>query len=84
MLVAATALSPQGLWAAKGGGELPLVYGIVAGCLAFTGPGRWSLDRALDLHLAGTGWGLAALALAMMSAAVALARRHAVPAPIPN
>jgi putative oxidoreductase len=84
MLVAAAALSPQGLWTAKGGSELPLVYGIVAGCLAFTGPGRWSLDRALELHLAGSGWGLAAMALALTSAAVALARRHPAPAPIPN
>ena len=84
MLVAATALSPQGLWAAKGGGELPLVYGIVAGSLAFTGPGRFAFDQALGLHLAGTGWGFAALALAVTSAGAALAHRRLAPAPAPT
>jgi putative oxidoreductase len=84
MLVAATALSPQGLWAAKGGSELPLVYGIVAGSLAFIGPGSFALDRALGLHLAGTGWGLAALACALTSAGAALARRRLAPAPVPT
>ncbi len=84
MLVAATALSPQGLWAAKGGSELPLLYGIVAGALAFTGPGRFALDRVLGFHLAGTGWGVSALALAAMSAGVALTRRRRAPAPAPT
>lgn len=83
MLVAATALAPQGLWAAKGGSELPALYGIVAGTLAFTGPGRWSLDRALALHMAGTGWGLAALALAVVSAGAALGRRRMASASAP-
>ena len=84
MLVAATALSPQGLWAAKGGSELPLLYAIVASSVAFTGPGRWSLDRGLGLHLAGTGWGLASLVLAMTSAGAALARRRPATAAAPT
>ena len=30
-------------------------------CLAGLGPGDWSLDKALDIELTGTGWALAAL-----------------------
>lgn len=53
--------------------EYPLVLGVVSAALAFTGPGRFSLDQALGLHLSGTAWGLAALlAGAAMSAVVIL------------
>lgn len=38
-------------WNVAGGGEYPFVLATVAGALAFTGPGRFSLDGAL----AGTG-----------------------------
>jgi putative oxidoreductase len=80
MLVAAAALAPQGIWAAKGGSELPVVYGAIALSLAFTGPGRWSLDQALGLELAGAGWGLAALGAAVLAGSGALARRRPTPA----
>ena len=37
----------SGEWAANGGYELPLLFGIVAVTLGFTGPGRLSFDRGL-------------------------------------
>ena len=84
MVVACVALAGNGVWAAKGGFELPFVYAVVAVALAFTGAGRWSLDHALGLEPHGTGWGLAALGLAPVSSGAALARRRPVPAPVPD
>ncbi|PRY59279.1 putative oxidoreductase [Knoellia remsis] len=49
LLVAASVNADKGLWAVKGGYELPLLYALVAGALAFTGPGRISLDHAFGL-----------------------------------
>lgn len=63
-------------------GEYPLMIASVAAGLAFTGPGRYSLDRAFSWQLAGNDWGLAALVisagaavLAMLSTRVRSARR---------
>ena len=81
MVVAGVALAGNGVWAAKGGFELPFVYAVVAVALAFTGAGRWSLDHALGLDPQGAGWGLAALGLAVAGSGVALARRRLAPAP---
>ncbi len=47
----------NGFWNTEQGFEYNLV--MVAAAFALAGP--WSLDRVLDLDLAGTGWGLAAL-----------------------
>ena len=48
------------------GSELEIVYLTIAVSLAATGPGRFSLDRALgwDDNLSGAWWGVAALAVA--------------------
>lgn len=48
------------------GSELELVYLTVAISLAATGPGRFSLDRAIgwDDEISGVWWGVAALAAA--------------------
>jgi putative oxidoreductase len=81
MVVACVALAPNGVWAVKGGFELPFVYAVIAVALAFTGAGRWSLDHALGLDLQGAGWGLAALGLVGATSGVALARRRPAPAP---
>ena len=76
MLVAACALWPHGLWATQGGSELPLFYGVVAAALAFTGPGRWSVDHLLGLQMAGGGWGASAVALGAVGATTILYRRR--------
>jgi putative oxidoreductase len=57
-----TAHAGKGLWATKGGFELPLVMAVIAFAMAGAGPGGWSLDSALGLDLTGDGWALAALA----------------------
>jgi putative oxidoreductase len=74
-----TAHKGKGPWATNGGWELPLTFGAVASTLAFTGPGKYSLDRLLNLKLAGRRWGLTALAMGLGSAAAALALRRETP-----
>lgn len=51
----------KGYFVFKGGYEYTAFIGVVAVALAAIGPGAWSLDRALGLHLSGIGWALAAL-----------------------
>ncbi|GAA4701403.1 hypothetical protein GCM10023215_45390 [Pseudonocardia yuanmonensis] len=77
MTVAALALADKGLWAVKGGCEVPLLYGIVAAALGFTGPGALSLDAAVGLGgFAGPAWGGLALALGIMAAVPVALRAH--------
>ncbi|MFD8229867.1 DoxX family membrane protein [Streptomyces massasporeus] len=49
MTVAATVKLPHGLWVQHDGYEYPLVLLAAGASLALTGPGRWSLDNALNL-----------------------------------
>ncbi|WP_225823505.1 DoxX family protein [Streptomyces naphthomycinicus] len=49
MTVAGTVKRPKGLWVQNDGYEYPLVLVVVSVALALTGPGRWSLDRALGI-----------------------------------
>ncbi|WP_306324397.1 DoxX family protein [Streptomyces venezuelae] len=49
MTVALTVKWHNGLWVQKDGYEYPLVLVVTAAVLALTGPGRHSLDRALEL-----------------------------------
>jgi putative oxidoreductase len=52
MLVAiATVHLPKGFWVTKGGFEFNLTLIAVAVALALTGPGAYSLDSALGIHL---------------------------------
>ena len=79
LAVACSVVAPNGLWAQKGGYELPLVYAGIAAVIAFTGPGRWSLDHAVGLtSLAGNRWGVAVVIVGFVSAAAlsAYARRN--------
>jgi putative oxidoreductase len=52
MLVAiATVHLPKGFWVSKGGYEFNLALLAAAAALALTGPGAYSLDEALGIHL---------------------------------
>jgi putative oxidoreductase len=51
----------NGFFNADNGFEYNLVLVGAVFALAGVGPAAWSLDEALDINLAGTGWALAAL-----------------------
>jgi putative oxidoreductase len=61
---------PNGFFNQDGGYEYPLLLGLVAVGVAFTGPGQASLDHAFGWQLAGTEWGLVAMAAGIAAAAV--------------
>lgn len=68
MLVAAlTDHRGKGFFVFKGGWEYVGLVAAIATGLALVGPGRWSLDRGLNLELAGLGWGLAALLVGLIA-----------------
>jgi putative oxidoreductase len=56
------------------GSELEIAYLTVAVSLAATGPGRFSLDRAIgwDDNISGVWWGIAALVVAVVVSGVTL------------
>ena len=64
----------KGIWAPEGI-EYPLICATIAFALAGLGPGRWSLDRVLPIHLSGTWWALGALAVGLSGSASALLTR---------
>jgi putative oxidoreductase len=66
----------QGFSAARGGYEYPLVLGLAALSLAFTGPGHLSVDALIGLDLAGPVWGSAALFVGLAGSAIQLASRR--------
>ncbi|MFD6287066.1 DoxX family protein [Streptomyces sp. NPDC060205] len=77
MTVAALALANNGLWAVRGGSEVPLLYAIAAAVLGFTGPGAYSLDDALGLtRFSGVAWGASALGLGLLAGLPVAARAH--------
>jgi len=80
MLVAAvTVHAPNGLWNTNSGYELPLINGLVATGLAFTGAGSWSVDNAGNIPWThGWGPGLSALVLSFIVGGLTLARRNRV------
>jgi putative oxidoreductase len=47
----ATVHTGKPIWTTSGGAELPLLYLAAATALGLTGPGRYSLDEALDLEV---------------------------------
>lgn len=68
----------KGFFLTGGGYEYALVIAAVAAGVAFTGPGRLSLDAVLGLSLGGTRWGLVALGLGLLGALPPiLTREHA-------
>jgi hypothetical protein len=64
------------------GSELEIVYLTIAVSLAATGPGRFSIDRAIgwDDNISGFWWGVAALVVAAVVSAVTLTLGRAQPA----
>ena len=65
----------KGLWGQNGGYETPLLYTTGAAALAFTGPGAYSLDNALNLDgFSGIGWGVAAVAVGAVCGLAVVAR----------
>jgi putative oxidoreductase len=56
----------NGVWVTANGYEYNLVLIAVAFALAAVGAGEWSLDNALGLDVAGTGWALGALGLGLL------------------
>ena len=46
---------PNGFFAAKGGFELPLSFGVMALVILLTGPGSLSVDRATGIEKGGAG-----------------------------
>jgi len=56
----------NGFWNTENGVEFPLALWTAAFTLGCTGPGRFSLDRALSFHHAGWDWGLGAVGLGIV------------------
>ena len=77
-MAAATVHWGKPIWVDAGGAELPLTNAAVAAALVLAGPGKYAIDRALDL-----GWLAApALAAAALGVAVALLTREHHPQPV--
>jgi len=66
---------PKGLWNTNGGYELPLAYSAAAIALAYTGPGRISIDAALGWSTSGAAIGTAAALFGVVAGGVMLAIR---------
>jgi putative oxidoreductase len=66
----------HGFFVTQGGYEFPMVLGLGTLSLAFMGPGPFSVDAVAGLHLAGGGWGSAALILGLAGSAIQLATRR--------
>ncbi|MFD7546855.1 DoxX family protein [Streptomyces sp. NPDC059578] len=67
MAGAAAVHAPHGFFAADGGFELPVTFGLVGAALALTGAGRYSLDHA-TCHVLDRDW-MVPLALAATATA---------------
>ena len=63
----------NGFWNTNKGYEFNLLIAAVAFAIAGTGPGSISLDAALNLDLAGTGWAIGALVAGVIGGASARA-----------
>ncbi|WP_197379438.1 DoxX family protein [Mycolicibacterium mengxianglii] len=72
------------LWNSAGGGEYPFVLAAMTVVIAFTGPGRWSVDAAMGAwwtsgtELRGVLLGFGVVAVATVAAAPAVIRTRRV------
>jgi putative oxidoreductase len=73
----------NGFWAGSGGYEYNLVLWASAIAVAATGPGRFSIDRALgwDRALSGVWWGVGVLVVSIAGGLLVLSTRQAPPEP---
>jgi putative oxidoreductase len=73
----------NGFFVGKGGYEYNLALLSAAVAVAATGPGRFSLDRALgwDDNLSGVWWGVGVLAVAIVGAATIVGPLRSTPPP---
>jgi putative oxidoreductase len=84
MLTAATTHWENGIWNTDGGYELPLFYAITGAGLAFTGPGRYSIDHAIGWSydwpyaVAAVGVGIVSAALTVMRGRMLVARDNRI------
>lgn len=81
MIVAAVSVHARhGVFASANGIEVPLLYGVGAVALALTGPGLYSLDRAIGIDTLWTpAFALAALGLGVAGGIGNLILRRPVP-----
>ena len=72
----------NGFFSTNGGYEFNLALWTVAVAVAATGPGRFSIDRALgiDGSLSGLWWGVGVLAVSLLGGLVVLSLRETQPA----
>jgi putative oxidoreductase len=70
----------NGFFVTNNGYEYNLVLGAVVFALAGIGAGEWSLDNALGIDLAGTGWALAALGAGILGGIGAVLSGRLIPA----
>jgi putative oxidoreductase len=62
----ATVHFAKGIWSTDGGYEYNLVLIAAAFALSAIGAGSWSIDHALGLSVAGDGWAIGELVLAIL------------------
>lgn len=75
MIAASAVHAPAGFFAQRGGYEYSALLGVSTAALALTGPGGWSLDRALGYRLNRPSLAIASLAMSVAGAAAVLRRR---------
>jgi len=71
---------PNGFFVTSNGYEYNLVMVAAVFALAGIGAGDWSLDNALEIDLAGTGWALGALAAGILGGVGAVLSGRLAPA----
>ena len=79
-MVAVAAHIKNGFFIQNGGYEHALLLAVAGATLAFTGPGRLSLDHAFGIQWSGGSWGLTAVAIGLVGGALPLVARKAAPA----
>ncbi len=67
---------PKGVWNTKGGLEFPLTNATVAAAVAFTGPGRYSIDHAIGFEPGHVVSGSFALLLGLLVGIIVFASRR--------